>query len=109
MFDVRVTAPASADALTRRKHRCDYSFNHPGQFAWVMQSDKTMSRGVLDDLAAFAAVARTRSFSRAAAELNVSNSMLSYTIKRLESRLGYPLLRRTSRSVAPTAEGQTLL
>ncbi|RFU49206.1 LysR family transcriptional regulator [Paraburkholderia sp. DHOC27] len=68
-----------------------------------------MSRGVLDDLAAFAAVARTRSFSRAAAELNVSNSMLSYTIKRLESRLGYPLLRRTSRSVAPTAEGHTLL
>lgn len=74
-----------------------------------MQSDKTISRGVLDDLSAFAAVARTRSFSRAAAELNVSNSMLSYTIKRLENRLGYPLLRRTSRSVAPTAEGQTLL
>ncbi|RKE37486.1 LysR family transcriptional regulator [Paraburkholderia sp. BL23I1N1] len=74
-----------------------------------MQSDKTISRGVLDDLSAFAAVARMRSFSRAAAELNVSNSMLSYTIKRLESRLGYPLLRRTSRSVAPTAEGQALL
>ncbi|MGF6919805.1 DNA-binding transcriptional LysR family regulator [Paraburkholderia sp. UCT70] len=68
-----------------------------------------MTRGVLDDLSAFAAVARTRSFSRAAAQLNVSNSMLSYTIKRLENRLGYPLLRRTSRSVAPTAEGQTLL
>jgi DNA-binding transcriptional LysR family regulator len=74
-----------------------------------MQSDKTISRGVLDDLSAFAAVARLRSFSRAAAELGVSNSMLSYTIKRLETRLGYPLLRRTSRSVAPTAEGQTLL
>lgn len=74
-----------------------------------MQSDKTISRGVLDDLSVFAAVARTRSFSRAAAELNLSNSMLSYTIKRLENRLGYPLLRRTSRSVAPTAEGQTLL
>jgi DNA-binding transcriptional LysR family regulator len=74
-----------------------------------MQSDRTMTRGVLDDLSAFAAVARTRSFSRAAAQLNVSNSMLSYTIKRLESRLGYSLLRRTSRSVAPTAEGQTLL
>jgi DNA-binding transcriptional LysR family regulator len=74
-----------------------------------MQPDKTISHGVLDDLSAFAAVARTGSFSRAAAELNVSNSMLSYTIKRLESRLGYPLLRRTSRSVAPTAEGQKLL
>ncbi|MFM0128836.1 LysR family transcriptional regulator [Paraburkholderia sediminicola] len=74
-----------------------------------MQPDKTISHGVLDDLSAFAVVARMRSFSRAAAELNVSNSMLSYTIKRLEDRLGYPLLRRTSRSVAPTAEGQTLL
>ncbi|MFM0066543.1 LysR family transcriptional regulator [Paraburkholderia aspalathi] len=74
-----------------------------------MQADKTISHGVLDDLSAFAVVARLRSFSRAAAELNVSNSMLSYTIKRLEDRLGYPLLRRTSRSVAPTAEGQTLL
>lgn len=74
-----------------------------------MQTDRTISHGVLDDLATFAVVARTRSFSRAAAELNVSNSMLSYTIKRLENRLGYPLLRRTSRSVAPTAEGQTLL
>lgn len=68
-----------------------------------------MSCGILDDLSAFVAVARTLSFSRAAAELNVSNSMLSYTIKRLEHRLGYPLLRRNSRSVAPTAEGQTLL
>jgi DNA-binding transcriptional LysR family regulator len=74
-----------------------------------MQSDKTISRGVLDDLSTFAAVARTRSFSRAAAELNVSNSMLSYTIKRLETRLGFALLRRTSRSVAPTTEGETLL
>jgi DNA-binding transcriptional LysR family regulator len=74
-----------------------------------MQPDRTISRGVLDDLSAFAAVARMGSFSRAAAELNVSNSMLSYTIKRLETRLGYPLLRRTSRSVAPTSEGQTLL
>ncbi|MFL9863548.1 LysR family transcriptional regulator [Paraburkholderia fungorum] len=74
-----------------------------------MQSDKTISCGILDDLSAFVAVARTLSFSRAAAELNVSNSMLSYTIKRLERRLGYPLLRRNSRSVAPTAEGQTLL
>jgi DNA-binding transcriptional LysR family regulator len=74
-----------------------------------MQPDKTISQGVLDDLSAFAAVARTRSFSRAATELNVSNTMLSYTIKRLEARLGYPLLRRTSRSVAPTAEGEKLL
>ncbi|MBI0327242.1 LysR family transcriptional regulator [Burkholderia plantarii] len=63
----------------------------------------------LNDLFAFAVVARTRSFTRAAARLGVSNSMLSYTIKRLEERLGFALLRRTSRSVAPTEAGQQLL
>ncbi len=68
-----------------------------------------MLRRNLDDLSAFATVARTRSFTRAAADLGVSNSMLSYTIKRLEQRLGITLLRRTSRSVAPTEAGQKLL
>ena len=63
----------------------------------------------LDDLSAFAHVARTRSFTRAAADLGVSNSMLSYTIKRLEQRLGIVLLRRTSRSVATTEAGEQLL
>ncbi|RFB80672.1 LysR family transcriptional regulator [Methylovirgula sp. 4M-Z18] len=68
-----------------------------------------MTHGGLDDLSVFATVARTRSFTRAAAELRISNSMLSYTIKRLEKRLGMTLLQRTSRSVAPTEAGQTLL
>ncbi|GGF24387.1 LysR family transcriptional regulator [Aliidongia dinghuensis] len=68
-----------------------------------------MSRGSLDDLSAFATVARTRSFTRAATELGLSNSMLSYTIKRLEKRLGMALLQRTSRSVAPTEAGEKLL
>lgn len=74
-----------------------------------MQSHGKIARGSLDDLAAFATVARTRSFTRAAAELGVSNSMLSYTIKRLEQRLGIVLLGRTSRSVAPTEAGEKLL
>ncbi|WP_408380582.1 LysR family transcriptional regulator [Paraburkholderia megapolitana] len=74
-----------------------------------MPSDRTIPRGSLDDLSAFAMVARTRSFTRAAADLGVSNSMLSYTIKRLEQRLGIALLRRTSRSVAPTEAGEKLL
>lgn len=68
-----------------------------------------IARGSLDDLFAFATVARTRSFTRAAAELGVSNSMLSYTVKRLEQRLGIVLLGRTSRSVAPTEAGEKLL
>jgi DNA-binding transcriptional LysR family regulator len=52
-----------------------------------------MERGTLDDLAAFAAVARARSFRRAAGELGLSTSALSYTIKRLEERLGLRLLK----------------
>ncbi len=63
----------------------------------------------LDDLADFAAVARARSFTRAAAGLRVSTSALSHTIKQLEARLGVRLLQRTSRSVSVTAAGERLL
>jgi DNA-binding transcriptional LysR family regulator len=62
----------------------------------------------LNDLAAFAAVAQARSFSHAAAKLNVSPSALSQTIAKLEKRLGLRLLARTTRSVAMTAAGQRL-
>jgi DNA-binding transcriptional LysR family regulator len=62
-----------------------------------------------DDLAAFAHVARMRSFTRAGAKLGVSASALSQTIKGLEARLGLRLLTRTTRSVAPTEAGERLL
>lgn len=68
-----------------------------------------MRRGDLDDLAAFASVARHRSFTRAAAELGLSPSALSHAMKALEVRLGIRLLARTTRSVAPTAAGEQLL
>lgn len=68
-----------------------------------------MKRGDLDDLAAFAAVARARSFTRAAAELGLSPSALSHAMRGLEERLGVRLLARTTRSVAPTAAGERLL
>ena len=68
-----------------------------------------MSRASLDDLAAFAAVARALSFTRAAAELRLSTSELSHTIKGLEARLGVRLLQRNSRSVSVTAAGERLL
>lgn len=68
-----------------------------------------MRRGDLDDLAVFAAVARTRSFTRAAAELGLSPSTLSHTLRGLEKRLGVRLLARTTRSVAPTDAGERLL
>ena len=62
-----------------------------------------------NDLLAFLAVARERSFTRAAAKLGVSQSALSHTISGLEARLGLRLLTRTPRSVAPTEAGERLL
>lgn len=68
-----------------------------------------MPRQSLDDLLAFLAVARERSFTKAAAKLGVSQSALSHTIRGLETRLGLRLLTRTTRSVAPTEAGERLL
>lgn len=61
------------------------------------------------ELRALVAVADHRAFGRAAAHLGVSPSALSQTIRRLEERLGVRLLNRTTRSVAPTESGETLL
>ena len=68
-----------------------------------------MPRDNLSDLLAFLAVARERSFTRAAAKLGVSQSALSHTVSGLEARLGLRLLARTTRSVAPTEAGERLL
>src|SRR4051794_15453485 len=68
-----------------------------------------MPRPNLNDLSSFLAVARERSFTRAAAHLGVSPSALSHTIRGLEERLGVRLLTRTTRSVAPTQAGERLL
>jgi DNA-binding transcriptional LysR family regulator len=68
-----------------------------------------MSREYFNGLLAFLAVARERSFTRAAAQLGLSQSALSYTIRELEKRVGVPLLTRTTRSVAPTEAGERLL
>jgi DNA-binding transcriptional LysR family regulator len=62
-----------------------------------------------NDVIAFLAVARERSFTKAAAQLGVSQSALSHTIRALEERLGLRLLSRTTRSVAPTEAGERLL
>jgi DNA-binding transcriptional LysR family regulator len=68
-----------------------------------------MKRGDLGDLLAFMAVAHERSFTKAAAKLDVSQSALSQTIRKLEAHLGLRLLRRTTRSVSPTEAGERLL
>jgi DNA-binding transcriptional LysR family regulator len=67
-----------------------------------------MPRENVTDLLAFLAVARERSFTKAAAKLGVSQSALSHTIRALEERLGLRLLSRTTRSVAPTEAGERL-
>ena len=61
------------------------------------------------DIQAFLAIAHARSFTRAAAQLGVSQSALSHTIRALETRLGLRLLTRTTRSVAPTEAGERLI
>lgn len=68
-----------------------------------------MARENYNDLLAFLAVARKGSFTRAAAQLGVSQSALSHTIRNLEARLGLRLLTRTTRHVAPTEAGERLL
>ena|SRR5271166_1152484 len=68
-----------------------------------------MPRENINDLLAFLAVARERSFTRAAGKIGVSQSALSHTIRGLEERLGLRLLMRTTRSVAPTEAGERLL
>src|SRR5438067_3858350 len=68
-----------------------------------------MRRDDLYDLAALAVVAEQRSFTRAAAELGISQSALSHAMKALEERLGVRLLSRTTRSVSTTEAGEKLL
>ena len=68
-----------------------------------------MPRQSLNDLLAFITVARERSFTRAAAQLGVSPSALSHTIRGLEERLRLRLLTRSTRSVSPTEAGERLL
>ncbi|MEQ8045495.1 LysR family transcriptional regulator [Xanthomonas hortorum] len=68
-----------------------------------------MARDHYSDLVAFLTVARERSFTRAAAQLGMSQSALSQTIRALEAQLGVRLLTRTTRSVSPTDAGERLL
>src|SRR5438105_4596295 len=68
-----------------------------------------MPRENFNDLQAFLVVARSRSFTKAAAQLGVSPSALSHTMRGLEERLGIRLLTRTTRSVSTTEAGERLL
>ena len=63
----------------------------------------------LNSLSSFMVVARERSFTRAAAQLGVTQSALSHSMRALEQRLGVRLLARTTRGAAPTEAGERLL
>lgn len=68
-----------------------------------------MARDNINDILVFFAVARERSFTRAAAKLGLTQSALSHIVRSLEARLGVRLLTRTTRSVSPTEAGERLL
>ncbi|WEX76764.1 LysR family transcriptional regulator [Sinorhizobium numidicum] len=68
-----------------------------------------MAKEDFNDLLWFLAVAEERSFTKAAAKLGITQSTLSHTIKRVETRMGLRLLARTTRSVALTEAGERLL
>lgn len=61
-----------------------------------------------NDLLWFLVVAEERSFTKAAAKIGITQSTLSHTIKRLETRMGLRLLARTTRSVSTTEAGERL-
>lgn len=68
-----------------------------------------MKRANVNDLQAFLAVARDRSFTKAAAKLDVTPSALSHAMRVLEENLGIRLLSRTTRNVATTEAGDRLM
>jgi DNA-binding transcriptional LysR family regulator len=68
-----------------------------------------MRRDSLDAFQTFVAVAEAGSFTKAAAELGVSQSAVSYSVRMLEQRLGIRLLSRTTRSLSLTDAGERLL
>ncbi|BBG29003.1 transcriptional regulator [Zymobacter palmae] len=80
-----------------------------GQRAQTQEYIFMIKSTYLNDLHAFASVARHQSFRKAAQERNVSASALSHSLKNLEDRLGVRLLNRTTRSVSATTAGQQLL
>jgi DNA-binding transcriptional LysR family regulator len=73
------------------------------------ERDSRLERQNVNDLMVFLAVARERSFTKAAAKFGVSQSALSHTIRQLEARLGVRLLTRTTRSVSPTEAGERMV
>src|SRR3981189_793114 len=74
-----------------------------------MKQNFTIRRGALDGVEVFLSVARHRSFRKAAAELGVTPSAMSQTVRALEARVGAALFIRTTRSVGLSEAGERFL
>src|SRR6516162_7606078 len=74
-----------------------------------MKQNFTVRHGALDGVEAFLAVAQHRNFRRAAAELGVTPSAISQSVRTLETRVGAALFTRTTRSVGLTEAGEKFL
>ncbi|MDN7182783.1 LysR family transcriptional regulator [Caballeronia sp. SEWSISQ10-4 2] len=74
-----------------------------------MKQNFTVRQGALDGVEVFLSVAQHRSFRRAAAELGVTPSAISQTVRVLEARIGAALFIRTTRSVGLTEAGERFL
>jgi len=74
-----------------------------------MKRNFTVRQGALDGVEAFLSVARHRNFRRAAADLRVTPSAISQTVRALETRVGVALFIRTTRSVGLTEAGERFL
>ena len=74
-----------------------------------MKQNFTVRHGALDGVEAFLSVAQHRSFRRAAAELGVTPSAISQSVRALEARVGAALFARTTRSVGLTEAGERFL
>src|ERR1700760_2097400 len=71
-----------------------------------MKQNFTVRQGALDGVVAFLSVAQHRNFRKAAAELGVTPSAISQTVRVLEERIGAALFIRTTRSVGLTEAGE---
>src|ERR1700760_4285638 len=73
-----------------------------------MDKTSTSSLPPLASVRVFEAAARHLSFTKAAAELGMTQAAVSYQIKQLEDRVGTPLFRRLTRKLELTETGQRL-
>src|SRR5262245_47672716 len=114
-----MAAKTPTSSATEYQFRCWIACAHPsrgginqGTEFMLWESSRSMMRlPVLDPelLTAFVAVAEHKSFTRAAAALNRTQSAISMQIKRLEDRLGVELFRRSKLQVELSPAGEGLL